>query len=174
MRFEISYHGGTTHEVELPGSVCVVGRDPGCDIVLNDSKCSRRHAVIEDGPAGLSIRDAGSANGDLRQRHARSRGRRSSPGDSVQLGEVLLRLLPEIGETVVVAPEGLEFETGRPRPQRARRLAASAGAGGSAAPDRRRHQPDPRSRRRRRARLPRPCRARVRRVPQALRGDPRR
>jgi len=110
MRFQISYHGGTTHEVELPGSVCVVGRDPGCDIVLNDSKCSRRHAVIEDGPAGLSIRDAGSANGIF------VNGRRVEraplkPGDNVKLGEVQLRLLPEIGETVVVAPEGLELET---------------------------------------------------------------
>jgi hypothetical protein len=111
MRFQISYQGGTTHEVELPGSVCVVGRDPGCDIVLNDSKCSRRHAVIEDGPAGLSIRDAGSANGIF------VNGRRVEkaplkPGDRVKLGEVQLRLLPEIGETVVVGPEGLELETG--------------------------------------------------------------
>jgi Inner membrane component of T3SS, cytoplasmic domain len=110
MRFQISYQGGTTHEVELPGSVCVVGRDPGCDIVLNDSKCSRRHAVIEDGPTGLSIRDAGSANGIF------VNGRRVEkaplePGDRVKLGEVQLRLLPEIGETVVVAPEGLELET---------------------------------------------------------------
>ncbi len=108
MRFEISYQGGTTHEVELPGSVCVVGRDPACDIVLNDSKCSRRHAVIEDGPSGLSIRDSGSANGIF------VNGRKVekaplNPGDSVKLGEVTLRLLPEIGETVIVAPEGLEL-----------------------------------------------------------------
>ena len=52
MRFQISYPGGTTHEVDLPGSLCIVGRDPGCDIVLNDSKCSRRHAVVEDTPEG--------------------------------------------------------------------------------------------------------------------------
>ena len=63
MRFEISYTGGTTHEVELPGHLCVVGRDPGCDIVLNDAKCSRRHAVIEETPEGVQVRDSGSANG---------------------------------------------------------------------------------------------------------------
>ncbi len=109
MRFEISYSGGTTHEVDLPGSVCVVGRDPGCDIVLNDSKCSRRHAVIEEGPAGPVIRDSGSANGIY------VNGRKVDeaplrPGDSVKLGEVQLRLLAEIGETVVVGPEGLDLD----------------------------------------------------------------
>ena len=111
MRFEISYQGGTTHEVELPGGVCVVGRDPGCDIVLNDSKCSRRHAVIEDGPAGLSIRDSGSANGIYvnGKKVAKAQLR---PGDTVKLGAVKLRLLPEIAETVIVALEGLELATG--------------------------------------------------------------
>ena len=109
MRFEISYSGGTTHEVDLPGSVCVVGRDPGCDIVLNDSKCSRRHAVVEDGPEGPVIRDSGSANGIY------VNGRKVDqaplrPGDTVRLGEVKLRLLAEIGATVVMAPEGLDLE----------------------------------------------------------------
>jgi hypothetical protein len=110
MRFEISYSGGTTHEVDLPGSVCVVGRDPGCDIVLNDSKCSRRHAVVEDGPEGPVIRDSGSANGIY------VNGRKVDqaplrPGDTVRLGEVKLRLLAEIGETVVMAPEGLDYDS---------------------------------------------------------------
>ena len=63
MRFEVSYSSGTTHEVTLAGSLVVLGRDPGCDIVLNDTKCSRRHAVVEDTPDGLVIRDSGSANG---------------------------------------------------------------------------------------------------------------
>ncbi len=111
MRFEISYSGGTSHEVDLPGGVCVVGRDPGCDIVLNDSKCSRRHAVVEDGPEGPVIRDSGSANGIY------VNGRKVDkaplrPGDTVTLGEVKLRLLAEIGETVIVAPEGVVFDAG--------------------------------------------------------------
>jgi hypothetical protein len=115
MRFEISYQGGTTHEVELPGGVCVVGRDPGCDIVLNDSKCSRRHAVIEDGPGGLSIRDSASANG-IYVNGRKVEKAQLKPGDTVKLGAVKLKLLPEIGETVVVAPEGLDFAIGDPPP----------------------------------------------------------
>jgi hypothetical protein len=111
MRLEISYQGGTTHEVDLPGGVCVVGRDPGCDIVLNDSKCSRRHAVIEDGPGGLSIRDSASANG-IYVNGRKVEKSQLKPGDTVKLGAVKLRLLPEIAETVIVAPEGLDFATG--------------------------------------------------------------
>jgi hypothetical protein len=109
MRFEISYTGGTTHEVELPGPVCVVGRDPGCDIVLNDSKCSRRHAVVEQGADGIVVRDSASANGIyVNGRKVEKAALR--PGDVVRLGEVKLRLLAEIGETVVMAPEGLELD----------------------------------------------------------------
>lgn len=108
MRLEISYKGGTTHEVELPGSVAVLGRDPGCDVVLNDAKCSRRHAVVEDGPEGVVVRDSDSANGVFLN------GRRVErallrPGDTLRLGDVHVKLLAEVGETVVVAAEDLDL-----------------------------------------------------------------
>jgi hypothetical protein len=108
MRFEISYKGGTTHEVELPGSVAVLGRDPGCDVVLNDAKCSRRHAVVEEGPEGFAVRDSDSANGVFLN------GRRIQrallrPGDTLRLGDVHVKLLAEVGETVVVAAEDLDL-----------------------------------------------------------------
>jgi hypothetical protein len=111
MRFEISYQGGTTHEVELPGHLCVVGRDPGCDIVLNDSKCSRRHAVIEETPEGVRVRDSGSANG-IYVNGKKVESAPLRPGDTLRMGEVKLRLLPEIGETVIVGPEGIQFDPG--------------------------------------------------------------
>ena len=55
------------------------------------------------------IRDQGSANGI----YVNGRKVEKSPlrpGDTVRLGEVQLRLLPEIGETVVMAPEGLDLD----------------------------------------------------------------
>jgi hypothetical protein len=110
MRFEVSYRGGTTHEVELPGSVAVLGRDPACDVVLNDSKCSRRHAVVEDGPEGLVVRDSGSANG-VYVNGRRVEKERLQPGDVLQLGDVQLTLLAEVGETVVMPPEDLDLRT---------------------------------------------------------------
>lgn len=40
-----------------------IGRNPASDIFLNDVTVSRSHAVIEVGPDGVTITDAGSLNG---------------------------------------------------------------------------------------------------------------
>lgn len=108
MRFEVRYPQGSPHEVELSGTVAILGRDPSCDLVLSDAKCSRRHAVIEAGPQGLSVRDAGSANGI----YVNGRKVDRAPldvGDEVRLGEVVLRVLPEdVPGTLVMAPEEIE------------------------------------------------------------------
>ena len=133
MRLEISYPGGTTHEVDLPGPLCVVGRDPSCDVVLNDAKCSRRHAIVEETAQGIVIRDSGSANGI----HVNGKKVESSPlrpGDTVRLGEVKLRLLPEIGETVIVAPEGMNFDIPGPGPSELGGDTAERSAAGPSAP----------------------------------------
>jgi len=107
MRFEVRYPTGDPHEVELQGTLAVLGRDPSCDLVLNDVKCSRRHAVLEAGPDGLAIRDTGSANGIFVNGRKVERAKLNE-GDLVRLGEVVLRILPEqITGTVVMGPEDL-------------------------------------------------------------------
>ena len=118
MRFEVSYRTGTAHEVELPGRLVVIGRDPGCDLVLNDGKCSRRHAVVEEGPEGLSVRDCGSANGIFVNGTRLDRSPLKA-GDTIRIGDVRLKVLDEIGVTLVVGPEDLELGTapGTPRPE---------------------------------------------------------
>jgi hypothetical protein len=118
MKFEVSYRTGTVHEVELTGGLIVIGRDPGCDLVLNDAKCSRRHAMIEEGPEGLSVRDCDSANGVYLNGR---RVERSAllPGDTLRIGDVRLKVLADVGETIVVGPEDLEAATATdmPRPE---------------------------------------------------------
>ena len=114
MRFEIRYPTGSPHQVDLEGSLVVLGRDPGCDLVISDPKCSRRHAVIEAVGSGLTIRDTGSANGVFVNG---KRVERSSlePDDLVRVGEVILKVLPEqITGTVVMGPD--ELEPGPPGP----------------------------------------------------------
>jgi hypothetical protein len=105
VRFEIRYPNGEKHEVELQGTVAILGRDPSCDLVINDVKCSRRHAVMEAGPDGLAVRDSGSANGVFVNGRKTDR----SPlkeGDEVKLGDVLIRVLPEeVAGTVVMAAD---------------------------------------------------------------------
>lgn len=113
MRFEVRYPSGKEEEVELQGSSAVVGRDASCDLVLDDQKCSRRHAEIEAGPEGMAIRDTGSANGVF------VNGRKVTQasleeGDVVQLGEVFLKVLSEEYPSTVVMGESPELEPSPP------------------------------------------------------------
>lgn len=63
-RLTVHFPSGPARVCLLPdGRETVVGRDEGCDVVLDDDRVSRRHAVLaSDGP-GWSITDAGSKNG---------------------------------------------------------------------------------------------------------------
>jgi len=45
------------------GRQTVVGRDPECDVVLDDERVSRRHAVLSGDETGWSATDTGSKNG---------------------------------------------------------------------------------------------------------------
>lgn len=107
MKFEVRYPTGARHEVELQGTLVVLGRDPSCDLVLSDVKCSRRHAVIEAGPQGLAIRDAGSANGIYVNGRKVDRAALAA-GDVVRLGEIVVKVLPEVMDgTLAMGPEEL-------------------------------------------------------------------
>ena len=50
-------------DIDLQQGVMSVGRDPQCDIFLNDMTVSRSHAEIEVSPSGCVIRDKNSFNG---------------------------------------------------------------------------------------------------------------
>lgn len=41
----------------------VLGRDPACDLVINDGTLSARHLVLSQHGAGWTVEDAGSSNG---------------------------------------------------------------------------------------------------------------
>jgi pSer/pThr/pTyr-binding forkhead associated (FHA) protein len=45
------------------GRLTVVGRDPECDVVLDDERVSRRHAILSGDGSGWSVTDTGSKNG---------------------------------------------------------------------------------------------------------------
>lgn len=65
----------------------VIGRDPGCDVVLSNPSVSRRHAILERFPTGWVARDLGSANG-LYVEGARVSEAPLGPGASLRFGEV--------------------------------------------------------------------------------------
>lgn len=117
VRFEIRYPTGAQHEVELSGTVAVLGRDPSCDLVLNDPKCSRRHAVLEAGPDGIAVRDAGSANGVYVNGKKVERAQ-LGVGDTIRVGEVTLKVLEEdVPGTLVMAPEDMSDLSGAQQPR---------------------------------------------------------
>lgn len=70
----------------LPSAGAVIGRSRECDIVLDDSGISRRHAHVRPHAGGWAIEDLGSTNG-LRVNGARIQGAtRLQGGDRIEMG----------------------------------------------------------------------------------------
>lgn len=93
MRFEIR-HPNHREEVFSDSDFVVFGRDPSCDVVIKDPRCSRRHASLRVIPEGFNLLDMGSANGVyvLGQKVEDAVIRE---GDVFSMGSVFVRVLPE-------------------------------------------------------------------------------
>jgi hypothetical protein len=93
---------GTPHEVK---GDALVGREPGCDVVVGDGSVSRKHARLELRPAGWMVVDQGSANGtfldSLRVAEAALR-----DGQELRFGAVSFKveLEDELAATMVATP----------------------------------------------------------------------
>jgi Inner membrane component of T3SS, cytoplasmic domain len=68
-----------------------IGRQPGSDILLHDPMVSHVHAVIETTPDRVTIQDKDSSNGTLVNGVEISETTEMQPGDTVLIGDVLLR-----------------------------------------------------------------------------------
>ncbi|HEY5134753.1 MAG TPA: BTAD domain-containing putative transcriptional regulator [Candidatus Nanopelagicales bacterium] len=83
--------------LELGSRTWVIGRHPGCDIVLSDPQVSRRHADLRPVIGGYDLVDLGSSNG-TRVDDADVTRRRLADGDRIQVGdtELVLHLPPTV------------------------------------------------------------------------------
>jgi adenylate cyclase len=80
------------HSYELrTGATMVVGRAPNSDIPIIDPTISRRHAEVECGDAGVTIRDLGSSNGTF-VNGTRVDASPVTAGDVVTFGKVAFRV----------------------------------------------------------------------------------
>ena len=70
--------------------VTLIGRDPACDVRLDDLEVSRRHAELRPAAGGLELVDLVSFNGTY-VNGARIERHRLAEGDVVSIGAVLLR-----------------------------------------------------------------------------------
>lgn len=98
-------HRGTLFPV-LQGD-CLLGRSPGCLIVLGSERVSREHAVVRRIHVGLQIEDLGSRNGTwvngTRIRYPTV----LQSGDEILLGEDLLEVVIRQNAQVPVTVSGL-------------------------------------------------------------------
>jgi len=63
-RLRITPPGGSSRTLNLvPGQRIRMGRDPGCELCLEDPELSREHAVLIVDAQGVTLRDLGSKNG---------------------------------------------------------------------------------------------------------------
>ena len=76
-------------DIDLREGTLSIGRDPQCDIFLNDMTVSRSHALIEVGANGCVIRDTNSFNGVwVNDRTVETCALK--PGDVIQIGAFCL------------------------------------------------------------------------------------
>ena len=126
----LSGKGGERSIKIVDGVEYVVGRSPGADVVVNDSRCSGRHAVISRRGGRCVIRDLESANGTFvngdRVREAELR-----PGDRLSVGQIEFSLSDQPPET---ADEDLllaRTQLGIPVQSPERRVPDDSGGGAS-------------------------------------------
>ncbi|HEX5273406.1 MAG TPA: FHA domain-containing protein, partial [Gemmataceae bacterium] len=76
----------------LAGDPLVIGRGEACDIRIDDSSVSRRHAAVEATAAGVTVADLGSTNGTFVNNVLVSRAVLED-GDYVRVGNCIYRFL---------------------------------------------------------------------------------
>jgi hypothetical protein len=78
----------------VPAGGGTIGRSRECDVVLDDSGISRRHAQLRPGPRSWTVEDLGSTNGVRVNGEPLLGPRELAPGDRVELGstEVVFEL----------------------------------------------------------------------------------
>lgn len=83
-----------SHQVKLTPGKMVIGRMAGCDIVINDTSASRRHAeIFYDSMTELvTINDLKSSNGTYINRGRIARLSRLQNGDVIRIGQTVMNL----------------------------------------------------------------------------------
>jgi pSer/pThr/pTyr-binding forkhead associated (FHA) protein len=69
----------------------VIGRSRECDIVLDDSNVSRRHAELTPRAGGWAITDLGSTNGVRLNGRRIDQTEQLAPGDRLELGATTIQ-----------------------------------------------------------------------------------
>lgn len=82
----------------LNGRRTLIGREPSCDIALDDNAVSRSHAAIEQEDSGYSVVDLGSRNGTFVDDKLLRDRRRLRGGEHIRLGGTILKFMAAMNE----------------------------------------------------------------------------
>ena len=89
------------------GPTATIGRQQGLEITVQDTQASRQHARLEVREERVLLTDLGAANGTFVNNERISGVMALLPGDTIQVGETILRLLGATApqaQTVVASP----------------------------------------------------------------------
>ena len=100
-------------QLQLERRSLLMGRDPSCDLVLNDVEVSRRHARLIAQSGGYAIEDLGSTNGTFVNEQRIKTVVPLQPGASIRLGD-RVTLLYEAVQVETVVPRHLPREQTEP------------------------------------------------------------
>jgi hypothetical protein len=101
----------------VPSGRWTIGRDDGCDVIVDDPGVSRRHARVTNADGTLWVEDVGSTNGTWVDGERLAGRRELATGADVRVGGALLRL---------EGPSGVDAGESTPRPRRRVSLARVA------------------------------------------------
>lgn len=82
-------HRGLTLNLE-EGTEWIIGRDPSCNFVIEDSTVSRKHVLLTKTDAGISLKNLNSANPVAVNSEIVAQERLLKEGDRVQIGNTIL------------------------------------------------------------------------------------
>lgn len=83
----VDYGGKEILRLPLKGSSMVIGRDPQCDLHLDNRALSRRHALIEKRGAAIWVKDLNSQNGTfVNGERVSEAGQVLNGGDAIEVG----------------------------------------------------------------------------------------
>jgi hypothetical protein len=86
--------GGRAGETFHPsGERTLIGRQPDCDIFLDDVTVSRKHAILIDSGGEFRVEDQGSLNGTFLNKKRIEGSARVEDGDELQIGKYRLTFL---------------------------------------------------------------------------------
>jgi S1-C subfamily serine protease len=117
MRLTIGSGSSEGRTVEVTGEQLVIGRDPDCELILDDSKVSRQHASLKPLPDGRAeLRDLGTTNGTYVDGKRIEGPIVLQGGEEVRVGRTVLKADPGAPVAAPGGDDATRLATPRPPP----------------------------------------------------------